>query len=308
MGALRVLMKRSFSTSKPYFSPNHPFSNFTTLHQYQTRRNLILHPPASDFVKLHKLSAPDSGIVEVSLDRPGAKNAIGKEMLRGLTHAFEFINKESYANVAMITSSVPGVFCAGADLKERRNMNQLEVKDFVNSLRSAFLYLEEISIPTIAVIEGVALGGGLEMALACDIRICGDNALMGLPETGLAIIPGAGGTQRLPRLVGNAIAKEIIYTGRKINGNEALSIGLVNYCVPAGDAYSKALALAREINEKGPVAIRMAKRAISEGVETDMRSGLALEEDCYDEVLNTKDRLEGLSAFVEKRKPKYKGE
>ncbi|KAL4397264.1 hypothetical protein AHAS_Ahas01G0174500 [Arachis hypogaea] len=256
MGALRVLMKRSLSTSKPYLTPNHPSLTFATLHQYHNRRNLFLHHSASDFVKLHKLSATDSACYRDcgDLDRPGAKNAIGKEMLRGLTRAFEFINQESNVNVAMICSSVPGVFCAGADLKERRNMSQSEVKVFVNSLRSAFLYLEKVCIPTIAVIEGVALGGGLEMALACDIRICGENALMGLPETGLAIIPGAGGTQRLPRLVGNAIAKEIIYTGREINGKEALSL------------------------------------------------------DCYDQVLNTKDRLEGLAAFAEKRKPKYTGE
>ncbi|KAL5183903.1 putative enoyl-CoA hydratase 2, mitochondrial [Glycine soja] len=136
----------------------------------------------------------------------------------------------------------------------------------------------------------------------------GENALMGLPETGLAIIPGAGGTQRLPRLVGKAIAKDIIFTGRKIDGKEALSLGLVNYCVPAGEAYSKALAIAHDINQKGPVALRMAKRAINEGVETDLTSALELEEDCYDQVLNTKDRLEGLAAFAEKRKPSYTGE
>ncbi|PNX92227.1 methylglutaconyl-CoA hydratase mitochondrial-like, partial [Trifolium pratense] len=133
---------------------------------------------------------------------------------------------------------------------ERRTMNQSEVKLFVNSLRSTVSFLEEIRVPTIAIIEGVALGGGLEMALACDIRICGANALMGLPETGLAIIPGAGGTQRLPRLVGKAIAKDIIFTGRKINGIEALSMGLVNYCVAAGEAHSKALEIARDINQK----------------------------------------------------------
>ncbi|KAJ1378435.1 Enoyl-CoA hydratase/isomerase [Sesbania bispinosa] len=279
MCALRVLTRSACSsyyvkTSKPYL---------TTLYQHHSRRNLILEPSASEFVKLHKLAGSDSGIIEVRLDRPEAKNAIGKDMLRGLSHAFELINQNSYANVAMICSSVPGVFCAGADLKAVR-------------------------VPTIAVIEGVALGGGLEMALACDIRICGENALMGLPETGLAIIPGAGGTQRLPRLVGKAIAKDIIFTGRKIDGKEALSMGLVNYCVPAGEAYSKALAVARDINQKGPVAIRMAKKAINEGVETDLSSALVLEEDCYDQVLNTKDRLEGLAAFAEKRKPRYTGE
>ncbi|KAK2356317.1 putative enoyl-CoA hydratase 2, mitochondrial [Trifolium repens] len=294
MCALRVLTRLSSTTSKPY--------------QHHTRRNLILDSSASEFVKLHNLTHSDSGIVEVRLDRPEAKNAIGKEMLRGLSRVFELINQNSDVNVAMIRSSVPGVFCAGADLKERRTMNQSEVQLFVNSLRSTLSFLEAIRVPTIAVIEGVALGGGLEMALACDIRICGTNALMGLPETGLAIIPGAGGTQRLPRLVGKAIAKDIIFTGRKINGIEALSMGLVNYCVDAGEAHSKALEIARDINQKGPVAIRMAKKAINEGMETDLTSALTLEEDCYDQVLNTKDRLEGLAAFAEKRKPRYTGE
>ncbi|OIW10343.1 hypothetical protein TanjilG_28094 [Lupinus angustifolius] len=297
------------SCSKPYYF-NHPLQFLTHnvyQQQYQSRRNLIFDSSASEFVKLHNLQGSDSGIVDVRLDRPGAKNAIGKDMLQGLHHTLELIEQNSYTNVAIISSSVPGVFCAGADLKERRTMNEPEVKDFVNSLRSTFSFLEAVRVPTIAVIEGVALGGGLEMALACDIRICGEDALMGLPETGLAIIPGAGGTQRLPRLVGHSIAKDIIYTGRKINGKEALSIGLVNYCVAAGEAYLKALAMARDINQKGPVAIRMAKRAINEGTETDLTSALALEEDCYDQVLITKDRLEGLAAFAEKRKPRFTG-
>ncbi|XP_014630784.1 crotonase/enoyl-coenzyme A hydratase superfamily isoform X1 [Glycine max] len=250
MCALRALT-RSVCNSSSYVKTSKPYLILNLItHQHQTRRNLILESSASEFVKLHKLTGPDSGIVEISLDRPQAKNAIGKEMLRGLSHAFELINQKSYANVAMISSSVPGVFCAGADLKERRTMSQSETKIFVNYLRSTFSSLEAVNVPTIAVIEGVALGGGLEMALACDIRICGENALMGLPETGLAIIPGAGGTQRLPRLVGKAIAKDIIFTGRKIDGKEALSLGLVNYCVPAGEAYSKALAIAQDINQK----------------------------------------------------------
>ncbi|XP_022718672.1 probable enoyl-CoA hydratase 2, mitochondrial isoform X2 [Durio zibethinus] len=175
----------------------------------------------------------------------------------------------------MISSSVPKVFCAGADLKERKKMTASEVHSYINYLRSTFSLLEELHIPTIAVIEGAALGGGLEMALSCDRRICGENALLGLPETGLAIIPGA---------------------------------GLVNYCVPAGEAHPKALEIAREINQKGPIAMRMATRAINEGLERDMASALDLEEECYERHLNTKDRLEGLAAFVEKRKPRYTGE
>ncbi|KAI4315214.1 hypothetical protein L6164_028047 [Bauhinia variegata] len=324
MCALRVLTRsagRSWvERCKPYLVSNLPLLNAIQIprlsitcdsnqwQQHQSRRTLILESSASELVKFQKLTGSDSGIIEVSLDRPGAKNAIGKDMLGGLKHAFELINQDRHANVAMICSSVPGVFCAGADLKERRTMNPSEVQIFVNSLRSTFSFLEALRVPTIAVIEGVAFGGGLEMALACDLRISGEDALMGLPETGLAIIPGAGGTQRLPRLVGKAIAKDIIFTGRKINGRDALSIGLVNYCVPAGEAHSKALAIARDITQKGPVALRMAKVAINEGLEIPQTSGLALEEECYEQVLNTKDRLEGLTAFAEKRKPIYTGE
>ncbi|CAN4078046.1 unnamed protein product [Withania somnifera] len=250
--------------------------------QFQTHRTLILQS-ASQSVKLERLSDSDSGILEVKLDRPEARNAIGKDMLRGLQQTFEAVSNERSANVLMICSEVPNVFCAGADLKA-------------------------LHIPTIAAIEGTALGGGLEMAMSCDIRICGEDAVLGLPETGLAIIPGAGGTQRLPRLVGKSIAKDLIFTGRKISGKDAGSIGLVNYCVPSGEARLKALGLARDINQKGPLALRMAKCAIDKGVELDTESGLSLEWDCYERLLDTKDRIEGLAAFAERRKPKYKGE
>uniref|UniRef100_A0A7C8ZQN8 Methylglutaconyl-CoA hydratase n=1 Tax=Opuntia streptacantha TaxID=393608 RepID=A0A7C8ZQN8_OPUST len=282
-------------------------SNFNRQWQFLTNRGLILEP-ISDSVKLRRLSDSDSGIIELNLERPSAKNAIGKDMLRGLQHSFENLSRDLFAKVMMINSSVPKVFCAGADLKERRAMSLSEAQSFVNTLRSTFTILEELNIPTIAVIEGAALGGGLEMALSCDLRICGEDAVMGLPETGLAIIPGAGGTQRLARLVGKSRAKELIFTGRKVSGADALSMGLVNHCVPAGLAYAKALGIAREINEKGPVAVRMAKRAIDGGLDMDLASGLRLEEECYEQILNTKDRLEGLAAFAEKRKPIYTGQ
>ncbi|GLT35083.1 hypothetical protein SLA2020_095640 [Shorea laevis] len=275
---------------------------------HQTLRTLILESASSESVKLRRLPDSDSGIVEVNLDRPVAKNAIGSDMLRGLQHTFEAIDKDSSAKVVMICSSVPKVFCAGADLKERKKMTASEVQSYVQCLRSTFSFIEALQIPTIAVIEGAALGGGLEMALSCDLRVCGEDAILGLPETGLAIIPGAGGTQRLPRLVGKSVAKELIFTARRISGRDAVSVGLANCCVPAGEAHAKAIGIAREINEKGPIAIRMAKRAINEGLEMDKESGLELEEDCYAQILNTKDRLEGLAAFAEKRKPRYIGE
>ncbi|KAK9059185.1 hypothetical protein SSX86_021804 [Deinandra increscens subsp. villosa] len=289
--------------SKPYLLPSRL--------QFQSIRTLLLQS-ASESVKVHRLSDADSGIIQINMDRPEAKNALGKEMLRGLLNSFEAISTDSAANVLMICSSVSKVFCAGADLKDTKSTDQLtmnvsEVRATVNSLRSTFSFLEALEIPTIAVIEGAALGGGLEMALSCDLRICGEDAKLALPETGLAVIPGAGGTQRLPRLVGKSIAKELIFTGRKISAIDALSIGLINYCTPAGEAYSKALEVARDINQKGPVAIRMAKRAINEGLEVNMASALGVEEDCYEQTLHTNDRLEGLAAFAEKRKPSYQG-
>lgn len=258
-------------------------------------------------VRLHKLSAPDSGIVELRLERPEARNAIGKEMLKGLRSAMDKVGADPTANVVLVASSVPKVFCAGADLKERRLMGPSEVREFVNTLRATFSSFEALPIPTIAVVEGAAFGGGLELALSCDLRICGESATFSLPETGLAIIPGAGGTQRLPRIVGRARAKELIFTGRRFDATEAVNMGVVNYCVPGGEAYQKALELAREINQKGPLAIRMAKKAINEGMEVDLSSALAVEEGCYEQVLHTQDRLEGLAAFAEKRKPLYTG-
>ncbi|KAJ7003462.1 hypothetical protein NC653_008624 [Populus alba x Populus x berolinensis] len=316
MGTLTALTRslghRCVKNSKSNNLPNlYIYSNG---HQYQTHRTLILESLSYESVRLRRLSDSDSGIVEVNLDRPAAKNSIGKEMLRGLRNAFETIESDESAQVVLICSSVPKVFCAGADLKERKTMTPSEVQNFVNSLRSTFSFIEALHVPTIAVIEGVALGGGLEMALSCDLRICGEDAVLGLPETGLAIIPGyllyfvchsyAGGTQRLPRLVGKSLAKELIFTGRKIGGREAMPMGLANYSVPAGEAHSKALEIAREIIQKGPVAIRMAKKAINEGLEIDLPSALELEEECYEQILNTKDRLEGLAAFAEKRKPR----
>ncbi|KAJ6851395.1 putative enoyl-CoA hydratase 2, mitochondrial [Iris pallida] len=278
----------------------------TTSSSLLFRRTLILQT-FSEPVKLEKLSDSDSGIVGLKLDRPEAKNAIGKEMLRGLRNAIDDIARDPSAKVLVLSSAVPRVFCAGADLKERRVMNPSEVQQFVNSLRSTFSSLEELSIPTIAVIEGAALGGGLEMILSCDLRICGGDATFSMPETGLAIIPGAGGTQRLPRIVGRSIAKELIFTGRRFDSKEALSMGLVNYCVPAGEAYLKALQISREINQKGPLAVKMAKQAINQGLEVELSSALAMEEECYEQILNTQDRLEGLAAFAEKRKPRYIG-
>lgn len=259
-------------------------------------------------LRIDRPGGEDAGLVLLGLDRPAAKNALGRQLLGEFQDALAALAMDRAARVVVVHSLVPGVFCAGADLKERAGMSQPEVARFVKGLRAAFTALEDLPLPTIAALEGAALGGGLEMALACDLRVAGADAKVGLPETGLAIIPGAGGTQRLPRLIGRSKAKELIFTGRRLGAGDARALGLVDHAVPAGQALDRALALAREILPNGPIALRAAKAAIDRGLDAGRDAGLAIERACYAEVIPTKDRLEGLAAFKEKRKPVYRGE
>ncbi|WP_026853165.1 enoyl-CoA hydratase-related protein [Geothrix fermentans] len=259
-------------------------------------------------IRLERLAGEDGGIVLLGLDRPAAKNALGRQLMTEFRQALADLRSDPAARVLVVHSLVPGVFCAGADLKERAGMSQAEAATFVQGLRDAFTELEDLPMPVLAALEGAAFGGGLELALAADLRIAGAEARMGLVETSLAIIPGAGGTQRLPRLIGAARAKELIFTARRLDAAEAERLGLVDRVAPAGGALDAALALAREILPNGPVALRMAKLAVNRGLEMDRNSGLAFERACYAQVIPTKDRLEGLAAFREKRKPQYRGE
>ena len=209
--------------------------------------------------------------------------------------------------VVIISGSGEKAFCAGADLKERVTLSPIQVKEFITTIRNLFTAIEDLNKPVIAAVNGVALGGGTELALACDIRIASEGATMGLTETRLAIIPGAGGTQRLPRLVGKGKAKELIFMGRRIDAQEALKIGLVNRVCPLEGLMDEAMAMATTICEAGPIAIEQAKYAINRGLETDLHTGLAIESNAYWITIPTEDRLEGLAAFREKRKPVYKG-
>ncbi|XP_037340703.1 methylglutaconyl-CoA hydratase, mitochondrial isoform X2 [Pungitius pungitius] len=266
----------------------------------------------NDDLRVRHLDGEDAGIVVVGINRPKAKNSISKNLVKMMSEAVEDIKKDNRVRSVIICSLVPGIFCAGADLKERSKMHQSEVGPFVSKARALITELGNLPVPTIAAIDGAALGGGLEMALACDIRITSSTAKMGLVETKLGIIPGAGGTQRLPRVIGVSLAKELIFAARVVDGTEACRLGLASHSVEqnkSGDAaYLRALELAREINPQGPIAIRMAKLAINQGTEVDLSTGLAIEEACYAQVIPTKDRLEGLSAFKEKRRPYFKGE
>lgn len=241
------------------------------------------------------------------LNRPEMMNSLNFGMLRALAEKVEALQWDQDVRVVIISGAGEKAFCAGADLKERATLPEDQVRKFIFTLRELFTFIEYMNKPVIAAVNGIALGGGTELSLACDIRIASQNATMGLTETRLAIIPGGGGTQRLPRIVGRAKAKELIFTGRRIDAAEALSIGLVNKVVPSERLMDECLEMAGMICEAGPVAITQAKYAINHGLEVDLKSGLAIESNAYWVTIPTEDRTEGLTAFREKRKPVYKG-
>jgi enoyl-CoA hydratase/carnithine racemase len=248
------------------------------------------------------------GIAVMTLNRPEVMNSFNFALLHALKSKIADIRFDTAVRVVIITASGDRAFCAGADLKERASLSPIQVKKYIFTIRNLFTEIEQLNKPVIAGINGVALGGGTELALASDIRIAVDTATMGLTETRLAIIPGAGGTQRLPRLVGKGKAKELIFTGRRIGATEALSIGLVNDVCAPHDLIDACRSMAAEICETGPIAIEQAKYAINYGSETDLATGLAIESNAYWVCIPTEDRLEGLAAFREKRKPVYKGQ
>jgi enoyl-CoA hydratase/carnithine racemase len=246
-------------------------------------------------------------IVILTLNRPEVMNSFNFAMLRSLKERIDAIQFDPETRVVIVTGAGAKAFCAGADLKERATLTEIQVREFIFTIRNLFTFIEYLNKPVIAAVNGVALGGGTELALACDIRIASESATMGLTETRLAIIPGAGGTQRLPRLVGRGKAKELIFTGRRVGAQEALEIGLVNKVCPPEALLDECLAMAAMICETGPIAIQQAKYAINYGLEADLHTGLAIESNAYWVTIPTEDRTEGLTAFREKRKPVYKG-
>ena len=250
---------------------------------------------------------PD-GVYRITLARPEAMNALNRATVDAISDAATSVRDDQSARVVVVGALGDRAFCAGADLKERAGMNDAEVADAVLRISRAMQAVAEIPVPTIAAINGAALGGGFELALACDIRIASTTANMGLPETTLAIIPGGGGTQRLPRVAGLARAKELIFTGRRISAAEALQYGIVHEVAAPDELRMRASAIARTIASNGPVAVRAAKEAITRGLELPLAEAVALEHALYKRTIPTKDRLEGLQAFREKRPPVYRGE
>ncbi len=245
--------------------------------------------------------------VILTMNRPEVMNSLNFELLYAIRDEIDALQYRNDIRTVIITGAGNKSFCAGADLKERATLPPDEVKKFIITIRNLLTSIQNLPMPVISAVNGIALGGGTEVALASDIRIASENASMGLTEARLAIIPGGGGTQRLPRIIGVAKAKELIFTGRRVNADEALEIGLVNKVTGSENLMEECLEMAEMIAQTGPIAIEMAKYAIDKGIETDLATGLAIESNAYRVTIPTEDRIEGLKAFKEKRKPCYKG-
>lgn len=249
----------------------------------------------------------EEGIAVVTIDNQPALNALNAPMLTQLDQTFDALAKNQEVKGVIITGAGEKSFVAGADISEFIQIKGDAAVGFMARGQRIFDKIEAFDRPVIAAVNGFALGGGNELAMCCDIRIAAENAIFGQPEVNLSIIPGYGGTQRLPRLIDPGKAKEIIFADERINAQEALRIGLVQRVVPKGQAVEEAKKLLKKIMGKGPVAIKMAKKAINEGLKMSLREGLDLEARCNGICFGTEDKDEGAKAFLEKRPAKFKG-
>jgi enoyl-CoA hydratase len=249
------------------------------------------------------------GVATLTLNRPTVMNAINQRLKDELALALDAVEADEQARVLLITGAGAKAFCAGADIKERAGSEPTPA-EFVfrqQATHRLFNRIAEFSKPVVVALNGVAYGGGAEIALCADIRVMSDAASIGLTEVNLGVIPAGGGTQRLPRLVGVAKAKELIFTGKRLKADEALALGLVNRVVPAAELASQAHALAVLIASKPPLAVRLAKQAIDKGQQTDLHTALAFELYAAAILFDTEDRREGMQAFLEKRAPVFRG-
>jgi enoyl-CoA hydratase len=249
----------------------------------------------------------ENNIAVLSINRPEALNALNYDTLTDIKTAVKALSADDEVGVVIITGAGEKAFVAGADIKEMRDMTPLEARRFMLYGQSVFNIIDNLPKPTIAAVNGFALGGGTELALSCDMILASEKAKFGLPEVSLGIHPGFGGSQRLPRLIGSAKAKELIFTGKMIDAAEAEKVGLVNKVVAPDKLHEEAKALASEILKNGQVAIRLVKSAINAGLDTTLEKGLAYEAETQGLAFSTEDKNEGLSAFMEKRKPNFKG-
>jgi enoyl-CoA hydratase len=256
------------------------------------------------FIKFQK----EQHIAYVTIDRPESLNCFNFDTLQELGSVVESLHTNPDVRLVIFTGSGNKAFSAGADLKERKNLTEAEVRRNVKKIRDVFSAVAELPQPTIAAVNGFAFGGGFELMLACDFKIAAESALMGMTEVSWGIIPGAGGTQRLSRLIGEMKAKELILTARKISAEKALELGILTAVAANENVMTACKELADEILQNAPIAVRQAKYAIQHGSSTDLQTGLAIESKAYEVTIPTKDRVEALNAFSEKRKPVFTAE
>jgi enoyl-CoA hydratase len=242
----------------------------------------------------------------LTLNRPEALNALSFAIVRQISEAFDDV-ANSKSRALIVTGAGDKAFCAGADIKELRNRTLMAQKRGAQLGQAIFAKLDTLPMPSVAVINGYAFGGGLELALACTFRLATRNAKMGLPEIKLGLIPGYGGTQRLPRLIGVPRAKEMIMLGRRIPASMALEYGLVNQVAPASGLRAAVDGILAELAGCAPLSVTVAKQAIQRGIEVSIDQGVQIERDLYELTLSTDDRNEGLAAFAEKRPPRFTG-
>lgn len=248
----------------------------------------------------------EKGLAVITINRPKALNALNSQTLQELSLAIKEIAEDNEIFAVILTGSGEKAFVAGADISEMKDLNAIEGKAFGTLGNNVFRNLEKLSKPVIAAINGFALGGGCELAMACDIRIASTKAKFAQPEVGLGIIPGFGGTQRLSRLVGQGIAKELIYTGDMIKADEALRIGLVNKVVEPEALLDEAKAMAEKIMKNAPIAISQCKEAINRGMQMDIDDGIAFEAEAFGLCFATQDQKEGMTAFIERREKNFR--
>ncbi len=256
---------------------------------------------------LLRIERRDNGIVWITLTRPEARNALSRALNLELQETLYDLRSDGNVRAVVVTGSGDKAFCAGADLKERKGVAAEDTGPYINAISGAINQLAELRCITIAAMNGSAYGGGLELALACDFRLLVEGAEVGLTEVRLGIMPGAGGSVRLPRLIGEARAKELILLGRRISAQRAYEIGLVNHVVAPGGLLAAVDSLIKELQGCAPISVRSAKDSIEQACHVDIETALRVERECYDQTLYSEDRNEGLAAFAEGRAPNYRG-
>lgn len=246
------------------------------------------------------------GIATITFNRPEVLNALNKELLQELSTTLDEIEENEDIRALVLTGAGEKSFVAGADIKELVKFNALQAKNFAETGQIVLNKFQALPIPVVAAVNGFALGGGCEIALACDFVYASENAMFGLPEINLGLIPGLGGTQRLPRLTGKNMAKEMIFTGKMLSAAEAMEIGIVNRVFPEESLMEETFKVAGIIASKGKVSLRAAKHAINNGMNVDIRTGCSIEIDAFALCFTSPDAKEGASAFLEKRTPDFK--